>query len=283
MLRSPVQVTPDKVGDHYDRLDEFYRSIWGRTLHHGLWSPGDSTLVEQGTNRLLNLLVASLPLTPGIRLVDIGCGYGADAHRIAELTGASASGITVSRAQATKAREMPPPSQGEVSIEQGDWLQNTYPAQHFDCAIAIESLSHMQDKKGFFLEIHRVLVPGGKAAIACWTIDPEPSSAERILLRILCLSGSLPSLGTMSDYRTFAHAADLSPLKSRDLTALVAPTWSLIARKTLRILMQPRFLASALRLGLRYPLLSLAIPAMTLAFRTGVLRYGAIWTERKRG
>jgi len=281
MLCSPIKVTPDDVGDHYDELDEFYRSIWGRNLHHGLWSPGDAPSVRAGTNRLLSLLLPALSLKPGIRLVDIGCGYGTDAHRIAEQTGALIAGITISHAQEKNAREMTPPSQGAVSIKRGDWLQNTYAAQSFDCAIAVESLSHMQDKEGFFFELHRVLVPGGRAALACWTIDPTPSAAEKLLLLIICLSGALPSLGSMRDYRHFAHGVGLSSLESHDLTTLVEPTWGLIARKTIRSLTQPRFLAAALKIALRRPLLSCAIPAMILAFRTGALRYTAFWAKRK--
>ena len=157
-------------------------------------------------------------------MVDIGCGYGVDAHRVAERTGAHVSGLTISHAQAEKARYITPPIQGKVSIEQGDWLQNTYPAQSFDRAIAVESLSHMQDKKRFFFEMHRVLVPGGRAAVACWTIEPEPSAAERALLQLICQAGSLPSLGSMRDYQDLSHAAGLSLFHSRDLTALVEPS-----------------------------------------------------------
>lgn len=281
MLCSPFKVTADEVRDHYDELDEFYRSIWGRNLHHGLWSPGDSSSVEAATTRLLNLLLPALSLKPGIRLVDIGCGYGADAHRIAEQTGAWVSGITLSHAQEKNAREIIPPSRGAASIEQGDWLQNTYPAQSFDSALAIESLSHMQDKKRFFFELHRVLVPGGRAAIACWTIDPAPSAAEKLLLRILCLSGALPSFGSICEYRKLAYRVGLSPLESRDLTTFVEPTWALIARKAIQSLTHPRFLAATLKLALRRPLLSFAIPVMILAFRTGALRYSAFWMERK--
>ena len=280
MLLAPATLAPADVGDHYDRLDEFYRSIWGRTLHHGLWFPGESRSVEAATDRLLTLLLSSLSLRPGLRVVDIGCGYGVDAHRVAERTGAHVSGITIYHAQAEKARYITPPIQGKVSIEHGDWLQNTYPAQSFDRAIAVESLSHMQDKKRFFFEMHRVLVPGGRAAVACWTIEPEPSAAERALLQLICQAGSLPSLGSMRDYQDLSHAAGLSLFHSRDLTALVEPTWGLIARKTFRTLARPRLLASALKVSLRRPLIACAIPAMILAFRAGVLRYRAFWMEK---
>ncbi|NIP95877.1 MAG: SAM-dependent methyltransferase, partial [Akkermansiaceae bacterium] len=47
------------------------------------------------------------------------------------------------------------------------------------------------------------LVPGGKAAIADWTIAPDLNRPERALLRRLCEDGRLSSLGTLDEYREF--------------------------------------------------------------------------------
>ena len=281
MLQSPRPITPTDVGTHYDRLDWFYRSFWGEHLHHGVWEAGEGHSVEEGTPRLLELLLAPLEPGPGCRIIDIGCGYGADARRIAENSGASVTGLTISRSQAERARRKPAPGRGTVRIEQGDWLHNDFPDHSFNAGLAIESLAHMPDKEAFFGELHRVLVPGGRTALACWTVTPDPTALEHLLLRHLCLEGTLPSLGTVENYRQFAESADLAVVACRDLTELVAPTWQLIARRILRALPQPRFLGPALRLALRRPPLVFTIPAMILAYRTGALRYTAFWLEKR--
>jgi len=279
--RSSQPITPADVGTHYDRLDWFYRVLWGNHLHHGLWETMHDHSLEEGTSRLLELLLAPLEPGPGSRVIDIGCGYGADAHRIANQSGAHVTGLTISLSQAERAQAEPPPIHGTVRIEHGDWLQNNFPGNSFDYGLAIESLSHMPDKEAFFSELHRTLLPGGRAALACWTVASDPSALEILLLRHLCLEGALPSLCTVEDYGQFAENAGLAMLASRDLTQLVEPTWPLIAQRLLGALPKPRFLGPALGLALRRPLLGLTIPIMILAYRTGALRYTAFWLEKR--
>ncbi|MCH2063025.1 MAG: class I SAM-dependent methyltransferase [Roseibacillus sp.] len=281
MLRSPRSITPTDVGTHYDRLDWFYRALWGKHLHHGLWDTKDDHSVEKGTTSLLELLLAPLEPGPGSRVIDIGCGYGADARRIAEQSGAHVTGLTISLSQAARAQAEPPPVRGTVQIAHGDWLQNNFPGNSFDYGLAIESLSHMPDKEAFFFELHRTLLPGGRAALACWTVAPDPAGLEHLFLRYLCLEGTLPSLGTMADYDQFAENAGLSMTARRDLTQLVEPTWGVIAQRILGTLPKPRFLGPALGLALRRPLLVFTIPIMILAYRTGALRYTAFWLEKR--
>ena len=281
MLPSPKSITSRDVGTQYDQLDRLYRTIWGETLHHGLWKKRDSRDVKAGTERLLSLLLSPLQPAPYSRVIDIGCGYGTDAIKIAEQSGASVTGITISHCQATRARQNPAPARGAVEIQHGDWLKNHFADHSFDSAIAVESLCHMEDSPSFFKELHRVLVPGGRAALSCWSTVPDPSPLESILLRYLCLEGALPTLGTLLDYRILAEDSGLSMTSHHDLTEMAEPTWSIMAQRILRHLPTPRFLTGSLPLALRRPLLSLTVPAMFLAYRTGVLRYTLFWLEKR--
>src|SRR3954468_11621640 len=70
--------TAADVGGHYDELDETYRSIWGEHVHHGYWRTGRGT-PEEATADLVRLVADRLDLSSGLKLVDIGCGYGATA------------------------------------------------------------------------------------------------------------------------------------------------------------------------------------------------------------
>ncbi|NIP95878.1 MAG: methyltransferase domain-containing protein, partial [Akkermansiaceae bacterium] len=151
------QATPSDVARHYDRLGTFYRKLWGEHLHHGVWNdPSDRSSVGMATRRLLELTVAPLGIQPGTRLIDIGCGYGADAHWIAERLGAEVTGLTLSPHQVEVASHRRSSAKDRVRICLGDWLDNNQPAHSFHAAIAIESLSHMQDKPAFFRQLARV-------------------------------------------------------------------------------------------------------------------------------
>ncbi len=90
------------VARHYDELDPFYREIWGEHVHHGYWASGNETPSE-AANALVDLLCARLQLQPGMRVCDIGCGYGATARRLAQLHQVAVDGLTVSQAQASHA------------------------------------------------------------------------------------------------------------------------------------------------------------------------------------
>jgi tocopherol O-methyltransferase len=278
-----VAAAPD-IARHYDELDFFYRQLWGEHLHHGLWEEqweDDPQLsIQETTRRLLKVTIAPLSLQPGERVVDIGCGYGAEARWIAEHTAAHVTGITLSALQVQLAKEHPPPVRGSTVIQQGDWLHNDFDDHSFGVAVAIESLAHMPDKRLFFRQLSRTLASGGRAAIACWTAAPDCSFLETILLRRLCRDGQLPSLGTLREYRELAEGAGLRFTNYRDLTTAVEPTWWIIGRRAAKALWSLQFLRASILTALRRPSFVLTIPSMMLAYRTQALRYGILWLEK---
>src|SRR3954452_16809993 len=83
------------VASHYDERDSFYREIWGEHVHHGYWATGQETPAEAALS-LLDLLADRLRLEPGLRVCDIGCGYGAAARYLAERHGLEVIGVTIS-------------------------------------------------------------------------------------------------------------------------------------------------------------------------------------------
>lgn len=281
-LPTPAQ-RPDAaaVARHYDELDYFYRSVWGEHLHHGLWwNEDDRTPPEEATTRLLEQAVAPLALTPEMNVVDIGCGYGGVARWLAAHHGVRVTGLTLSTRQAAFAATTAPSGQA-VRIRVGDWLHNDLPDVGFQAALAIESLAHMPDKGAFFHELARTLVPGGRAALACWLATPEPTLPERLLLRQICREGSLPGIGTLDDYLRLARNSGLRLLDHRDISSSVERTWWIIARRVLYgLFTDPRYLRFLAGRVFRKRLFVLTIPRMILAYRTGTLRYGFLWLER---
>jgi len=109
----------------------------------------------------VRLVAERLELKPGLKLVDIGCGYGATAAQLAAEEGATVTGFTLSEAQWRIAAARP----GALDFHLRDWLDNGLPDGCFDGAYAIESSEHMVDKARFFAEAWRVLKPGGRAFI----------------------------------------------------------------------------------------------------------------------
>jgi tocopherol O-methyltransferase len=264
----------DAVADHYDELDPIYRALWGEHVHHGLWTTGNESpqvAVEALSDRVADLIDPA----PGARLVDIGCGYGATARRIARTRSTEITGLTLSAVQAAQA-----PAQPGVTLLVRDWLDNGLATGTFDHGYAIESSEHMVDKPRFFAEAARVLKPGGRLVVCAWLAETDASPWRvRHLLEPICHEGRLPSMGTREDYEGWARDAGLLPVGYRDVSRQVARTWTVCMRRFARAVLTDRD-TRKLALNARNRLFALSLPRLILAYRCGAVRY-AIFTWQK--
>jgi cyclopropane-fatty-acyl-phospholipid synthase len=89
------------VSHHYDVSNEFYRMVLGPSLTYScaVWTDPSHSLEEAQANKH-ELICRKLALEPGMRLLDVGCGWGGMLLHAAERHGVRAVGITLSKAQA---------------------------------------------------------------------------------------------------------------------------------------------------------------------------------------
>jgi tocopherol O-methyltransferase len=267
--------TAADVGGHYDELDETYRSIWGEHVHHGYWRTG-SEAPEEATAELVRLVAERLDLSPGLELVDIGCGYGATAAQLEAEERVAVTGFTLSEAQCRIAAART----GALTFHLRDWLDNGLPDAPFDRAYAIESSEHMVDKARFFSEAWRVLKPGGRLVVCAWLSRSGANALEvRHLLEPICREGRLPSMGTREDYEGLAPAAGFVPLGYDDISREVRRTWSICAGRAARRLATDRaFRRFAFARTTKNRSFMLSVPRLMVALKTGSMRYGIfVW------
>ncbi|MFG2715926.1 class I SAM-dependent methyltransferase [Streptomyces goshikiensis] len=93
------------ISHHYDVGNDFYERVLGPSMVYSCayWRP-DGTLEEAQRDKL-DLVCRKLALEPGMRLLDVGCGWGSMALHAAREYGARVTGITLSREQAAYARK----------------------------------------------------------------------------------------------------------------------------------------------------------------------------------
>jgi cyclopropane-fatty-acyl-phospholipid synthase len=94
-----------KVGvAHYDLGNDFYQAMLGLRMAYscGYWK--DAATLEEAQEAKLDLICRKLRIEPGMRLLDIGCGWGSLAAHAAEHYGARCVGLTISRQQAEHAQ-----------------------------------------------------------------------------------------------------------------------------------------------------------------------------------
>ena len=94
------------IAHHYDVSNDFYRLVLGPTMTYScaVFAQADDTL-ETAQDTKHELICGKLGLRPGMRLLDIGCGWGAMAIHAARRHGTDVVGVTVSDAQAERARQ----------------------------------------------------------------------------------------------------------------------------------------------------------------------------------
>jgi tocopherol O-methyltransferase len=162
-----------------------------------------------------------------------------------------------------------------------DWLENGLPAGSFDAVIAIESLSHMTDPGRAVAEAYRVLRPGGRFVACVWLAAEAPSPWQvRRLLRPICDEGRLPGLPAPSDYgRWLATAGFVDPTLD-DVSHRVARTWSVVARRVARAVLDPASWAYLLDGRNTERIFALSVLRLDVAYRTGAMRYAIVAGRR---
>lgn len=94
-----------EVGEqHYDLGNDFYASMLDSRMTYtcGYWK--DAVTLEEAQAAKLDLICRKLELRPGMRVLDIGCGWGSFMSYAAEHYGVECVGVTISRAQAEWAK-----------------------------------------------------------------------------------------------------------------------------------------------------------------------------------
>ena len=94
------------ISFHYDVSNTFYRLVLGPSFTYScaVWTDTTTNLEEAQANKH-ELVSRKLGLEPGMRLLDIGCGWGGMVLHAARHYGVHAVGVTLSRPQAELARE----------------------------------------------------------------------------------------------------------------------------------------------------------------------------------
>jgi cyclopropane-fatty-acyl-phospholipid synthase len=96
----------EAIHHHYDVSNAFYERVLGPSMTYtcAVFPHEDATL-EQAQEYKYDLIARKLDLKPGMRLLDVGCGWGGMVRHAARHYGVKTLGVTLSREQATWGQE----------------------------------------------------------------------------------------------------------------------------------------------------------------------------------
>ena len=268
------------VAGHYDRLDHFYRHLWGEHLHHGLWTRA-SLSAEEAVRELVHRVAADARIRVGTRVCDVGCGYGASARLWADEYGAEVTGYTVSEVQHAYAVRQPVHGPApEYRLQ--DFLANDLPDESVDAVVGIESLTHIHGPSQVFREAARLLRPGGRLVLCVWMAAPDASrAARRWLLDPICEEGRLWGLPTALELHRWSTQAGMTVRRLEDVTSLVRRTWTVVLRRFSRALLtDPAVFRMLLDATEPDRVFARTILRIWVAQHLGALRYGWLVADR---
>lgn len=188
------------IAAHYDLGNGFYRE-WldaGMMYSSALYRHPGQTL-EQAQDEKLDRAAALLDLTPGMTVLEIGCGWGGMAERLAARHGANVTGITLSREQRAYAAERLG-DRAEIRLQDYRDVTGT-----FDRIVSLEMIEAVGEEHWprYFATLRDRLAPGGVVVLQAITIDDARFPGYRrgcdFIQRHIFPGGMLPCPAAMGE------------------------------------------------------------------------------------
>jgi SAM-dependent methyltransferase len=144
-------------------------------------------------------LIELAGLRPGERVLDVACGTGVVTRLAAERVGPTGkvTGLDINKEMLAAARaQWSPPT---VEWVEGSALTVPLPDGAVDAVVCQQGLQFFPDRAAAVREMHRVLVPGGRLALAVWrSVAHQPAFhalAAALAMRIGAERAALPPFG----------------------------------------------------------------------------------------
>lgn len=156
------------IAHHYDLSNAFYQLLMDESMaYSSAYFTSESQSLEQAQHDKLEMICRKLDLRPGMRLLDIGCGWGSLLVHAAKHHGVHAVGITLSaeQLQHIRARLAQHDLEDRVEVRRQDYRE--LPDAPFDAVASIEMGEHVGEINypAYAATLHRMVKPGGRVLI----------------------------------------------------------------------------------------------------------------------
>lgn len=186
-----------EVGEkHYNLGNEFYAAMLDPRMTYtcGYWK--DAANLAEAQEAKLDLICRKLQLEPGMRLLDIGCGWGSLMGYAAEHYGVECVGVSISSEQVELAKARYAGLPLEFRLQ--DYRELNEP---FDRIASVGMFEHVGRKnhREFMEVVHRCLKDDGLALLHTIGKNQRESTPDPWVDKYIFPNGDLPSLGQIGD------------------------------------------------------------------------------------
>ncbi len=209
--RHSKQRDAEAIHHHYDVSNAFYEMVLGPSMTYtcAVFDDADGALDRVGENdgalegaqfRKYELVAKKLGLEPGMRLLDVGCGWGGMVMHAAREHGVKVLGVTLSKEQADwAAKRIAQEGLSELAeVRHMDYRD--VPDGGFDRISSIGLTEHIGSRNldAYFSSLHDKLAPGGRLLNHCITRhrnDLRPMNTDGVINRYVFPDGELEGPG----------------------------------------------------------------------------------------
>jgi cyclopropane-fatty-acyl-phospholipid synthase len=180
---------------HYDLGNDFYEDMLGPTMNYtcAYWNQADN--LDQAQINKMEMVCRKLELKPGLKVLELGCGWGSFAKYAAEKYGVEVTAYNISTQQVKYAREI---TKGlPVKIIHDDYRKAT---GQYDRVLSIGIMEHVGYKnyRHYMELVHRTLKDDGIAFIHTIGSNISTTTANPWTEKYIFPNGMLPSIAQLS-------------------------------------------------------------------------------------
>ncbi len=176
---------------HYDIGNDLFKAMLDKNMNYtcGYWK--DATNLDDAQIAKMDLTCRKLHLKPGMRMLDIGCGWGALAKYAAENYGVEVVGITISMKQYEYAKQnclnLP------IEIRYQDYRDVS---ENFDRIVSLGMFEHVGhlNYRTYMETVHRCLSDDGLFLLHTIGTNVSATKADPWISKYIFPNGMLPSI-----------------------------------------------------------------------------------------
>jgi len=186
---------PQVAKQHYDIGNDLYQAMLDRRLVYtcGYWRQARD--LDEAQEAKLDLICRKLRLDPGMRLLDLGCGFGGLGKYAAEKYGVRVTGLTLSRQQLELGRKLCAGLPVELHLQDYRDATGTY-----DRVVSVGILEHVgvRNHRTYMAVVDRCLAPGGISLFHTVTNPISDISGDPWVTRYIFPNHTAPSIAQLA-------------------------------------------------------------------------------------
>ncbi len=180
---------------HYDIGNDLYQAMLGETMSYTCAYWQDAANLDEAQRAKLDLVCRKVGLRAGMKVLELGCGWGTFARHAAERYGVEVTGYTVSREQVALGKDLCRGLPVELKLEDYRRARGSY-----DAVISIGMMEHVGPKnhRTYMETVDRCLKPGGVAFIHTIGSNVSQTLIDPWFHKYLFPNAAIPSLAQVT-------------------------------------------------------------------------------------